>query len=93
MSRPHIVRPDSPFVGLLLSCYEQVKNVTGYPIAIGGGTYVHEVENGVAFGPVDPGTETNMHGTDENIPVKQLTEAACIYALAILGVCGVESKI
>ncbi|MBR4587321.1 MAG: Sapep family Mn(2+)-dependent dipeptidase [Lachnospiraceae bacterium] len=93
MSRPHIVRPDSPFVGLLLSCYEQVKNVKGYPIAIGGGTYVHEVENGVAFGPVDPGTETNMHGVDENIPVKQLTEAACIYALAILGVCGVESKI
>ena len=93
MSRPHIVRPDSPFVKLLLSCYEQVKNVKGYPIAIGGGTYVHEVENGVAFGPVDPGTETNMHGVDENIPVKQLTEAACIYALAILGVCGVEAKI
>lgn len=88
MSRPHIVREEGPFIQTLLACYEEVKGRKGYTMAIGGGTYVHEIENGVAFGPAEPDIVTNLHGFDENIPVKALVEAAVIYALVILRICG-----
>ena len=32
------------------------------PIAIGGGTYVHNLEGGVSFGAAFPGVNNNMHG-------------------------------
>ena len=57
-------------------------------MAIGGGTYVHNLKNGVAFGPAEIDTVNNMHGDDENVPREELTSAACIYAQAIIELCG-----
>ena len=87
MVPPHHVPEDSDFIKALLSCYEKVTGEKGECLAIGGGTYVHHVENGVAFGAILPGVDTHMHGADEWIKVKDLLLAAEIYAESILALC------
>lgn len=89
-SEPHCVSAESDFVKTLLDVYESVTGEKGEPIAIGGGTYVHETENGVAFGAEFPGDENNMHGADEFIKEESLLLNAEIYANAILALCGKE---
>lgn len=87
-SEPHCVPSDSDFVQTLLKVYEDVTGKKGEPIAIGGGTYVHETPNGVAFGAEFPGDENNMHGADEFITEESLLLNAKIYANAIAELCG-----
>ena len=57
-------------------------------IAIGGGTYVHDIAGGVAFGMEYPDWNYHMHGDDEFLPLKQLEENTCMMAAAILRICG-----
>ena len=57
-------------------------------IAIGGGTYVHGIPGGVAFGASMPGFVSNLHGPDEHVNVADLLTAAMIYTQVILDVCG-----
>lgn len=83
----HHVPEDSAFVQTLLSSYEAVTGRKGWCIAGGGGTYVHNIEGGVAFGPVMPGVQTNMHGANECIPLADLLTACKIFALVIAEVC------
>ena len=90
-SETHYVPGDSPFVKTLIGCYEDVYGRSGSkPLAIGGGTYVHEVENGVAFGCVEDEDETNLHGDDEHIAVEDLLKGSATFALAIYAICGGE---
>ncbi len=90
-SETHYVPADSEFVKTLLKCYEDVFGREGSkPIAMGGGTYVHEVENGVAFGCVEDEEEVNMHGDDEHIAVEDLLNGSVTFALAIYAICGGE---
>jgi len=88
VSEPHNVPENSPFIQTLLSVYEQVTGEKGECIAIGGGTYVHETENGVAFGAEFPGEENNMHGADESVSLNNLIKNAKIFAAAIISLCG-----
>ena len=83
----HAVPEDSDFIRSLLAAYEEVTGREGRCVAIGGGTYVHGLKNGVAFGAVGETTDTHMHGPDEFMPVSELQDAAVIYALAILDLC------
>ena len=55
---------------------------------MGGGTYVHDIENGVAFGAISRGTVTNMHGADEFMPIDDILTAAAIFAEVIIRICG-----
>lgn len=87
MNPAHYVPKDSEFVKTLLSCYKDVTGIDGEPIAIGGGTYVHHIENGVAFGCADPAIDNRMHGADEFMSVEQMKKSAAIYAMAILKLC------
>ena len=87
MTPPHHTPADSPFVQTLLKCYEQYTGEKGECLAIGGGTYVHEIPGGVAFGATMPGYQTNLHGADEHIPVRDLLTAAKIYAQVIIDLC------
>jgi len=87
-SLPHYVSPDSAFVKELLSVYEDYTGLEGKCIAIGGGTYVHNLKNGVAFGAVYPGKDTHMHGADEYAVISQLTASACMFAQVIADLCG-----
>lgn len=87
MVAPHEVDGNSDFIKTLNSCYEEYTGKKGGTIAIGGGTYVHNINNGVAFGAVFPETDTRMHGADEFMPIDELLASAKIFALAIVKLC------
>jgi len=84
---PHYVPEDSEFIQKLLSVYETVTGEKGYCVAIGGGTYVHETEGGVAFGAEFPGDDNHMHGADEFITLESFIKNAKIFAAAIYSLC------
>lgn len=84
---PHVVDGDGEFVKTLLSVYEKYTGEEGRCIAIGGGTYVHGMSGGVAFGAEFEGDENNMHGADENVSVERLLLCAKIYGEAVLRLC------
>lgn len=88
ITAPHYVPEDSPFVQTLLKCYEKVTGKEGYCIAIGGGTYVHDVPNGVAFGCSVEGVDNHLHGPDEFAEVSVLMESGMIFAHVIEELCG-----
>ena len=85
---PHCTDENSTFVQALLKTYEKVTGDKGRCIAIGGGTYVHDIEGGVAFGAEFPGEENNMHSPDEFITVDSLLKNAEIIAESIVEICG-----
>ena len=53
----------------------------------GGGTYVHDLKNGVAFGASMPGVDNRMHGADEFAYVSDLVASAKIFAQVIADLC------
>lgn len=86
-SLPHCVDENSEFIRTLLGVYEDETGQKGYCKAIGGGTYVHDIEGGVAFGAEFPGDENNMHGNDESISLESLLLNTKIIANAIYRIC------
>lgn len=84
---PHYVDSDGEFVKTLLGAYETVTGKKGSCLAIGGGTYVHGIPGGVAFGCEVDGEDNRIHGADEFIRVDALVENAKIFAEAIVRVC------
>lgn len=87
MDPPHHVPADLPFIQTLLQRYEEYSGKTGKCIAIGGGTYVHSLERGVAFGCSDLDVDNNLHGPDEFADVNQLLMSAKIFAQVIVDLC------
>lgn len=83
----HHVDENSEFIQTLLKCYEKYSGKKGECLAIGGGTYVHNLKNGVAFGCTMPGTNNNMHGDDESAVVEELILSAKIFTQAIIELC------
>ncbi|MBO7407076.1 MAG: M20/M25/M40 family metallo-hydrolase, partial [Clostridia bacterium] len=80
---------DSEFVQKLLASYRRVTGDNeAEPLAIGGGTYVHTIDNGVAFGCAMPGVDNRMHGPDEFMLTDVLYKSAEIFADAIISICG-----
>ena len=90
MVPPHVVPGDSEFVRTLLDSYEKYFGKKGEPIAIGGGTYVHGLKRGVAFGCAVEGVDNRMHGDDEFAEVDVLMKSVLIFADAIVNLCGAE---
>lgn len=80
---PHITDENSDFIRTLLSVYEKHTGGKGRCLAIGGGTYVHNIKGGVAFGAEFGDTDYHMHGADEFVPVKELVMQAAMYADAM----------
>ena len=88
MMEAHIVEADSPLVKTLLECYSAYTGERDpQPIAIGGGTYVHHIPGGVAFGCEFPGFDPKMHSANEQASVDNLLKSAKIFALAIAKLC------
>lgn len=87
-NEPHVIPEDSGFVKQLLSVYESVEGEKGECIAIGGGTYVHNIDGGVAFGAERGDTDYHMHGANEFITVDELLKDAVLFAEAIVEICG-----
>lgn len=84
---PHHVPADSPFIQILSKAYERYTGQKSACIAIGGGTYVHGIPGGVAFGANMPGFDCNLHGPDERVSVADLLTTAKIYAQVIADLC------
>lgn len=84
---PHIVPESSDLVQALLRVYERIEGEKGHCVAIGGGTYVHDIEGGVAFGAERGDTDYHMHGDNEFITVDELLNDAVLFANAILEIC------
>ena len=81
---------DSKFVQVLLRCYQEETGKAGKCVAIGGGTYVHNIPGGVAFGAGDAEFDSHLHGANERARVSALMQAARIYANVIVELCGEE---
>ena len=88
LNPPHYVPKDSKLVKTLLETYTDVTGEVREPLAIGGGTYVHHIDNGVACGCADPSVDNHMHGPDEFVIIDQLVMSAEVFALAIVKLCG-----
>lgn len=84
---PHVVPEDSEFIQSLLRVYERIEGEKGHCVAIGGGTYVHDIEGGVAFGAERGDTDYHMHGDNEFITVNELLKDAVLFASAIMEIC------
>ena len=83
----HYVDENSDFIKTLLGTYERVTRKKGRCIAIGGGTYVHETEGGVAFGAEFIGDDNRMHGANERMSMELFKMNTLMYAEAIIDLC------
>ena len=83
----HHTPEDSAFIQTLLKVYENYTGLKGDCLAIGGQTYVHDIDGGAAFGCVFPGTDTRMHGADEFIPINDLILSAKMFTQVIIDTC------
>lgn len=88
MFEPHHVPEESELVQTLLNVYEEMTGTRPKPLCIGGGTYVHHIENGIAFGCGFEGLDNRLHAADEFMTLEQLLFTCRIYARAILAFCG-----
>lgn len=87
MRAAHYVDENSDFIKTLLRVYEDYSGDKGECISMGGGTYVHDIENGVAFGAISRDTVTNMHGANEFMPIDDILTAAAIFTEVIAEIC------
>ena len=87
MVPPHYTPADGEFIRTLNRCYETYSGNPGGCYSMGGGTYVHDVPGGVAFGVVMPGEDVRMHGANERIRVEHLITAAEVFAQAVADLC------
>lgn len=85
---PHHVPADSPFIKTLLKRYEEYSGLKGECLSTGGGTYVHDIPGGVAFGCTLPGFDTHLHSADERVRVSDLMLSAKLFAHIIIDMCG-----
>lgn len=88
MYPPHHIPEDSVLVQTLLDVYEDMTASRPKPLCIGGGTYVHDIDNGIAFGCGFEGLDNRLHAADEFITLEQLLFTCKIYARTILAFCG-----
>ena len=87
MSPPHHTPENSPICKTLKKIYEEYTGKKGECIAIGGGTYVHNIEGGVGFGCNFPEDNCGAHGPDEHAFLDNLILSGEMYARLILEIC------
>lgn len=87
MHAPHHTPGDSPFVQSMLRSYRQYSGREGACLAMGGGTYVHGIPGGVAFGAAMPDFESNLHSANERMNIGDMLTAICIFAQVIYDLC------
>ena len=83
----HHVPADSPFIKTLLKRYEEYTGLKGECLSTGGGTYVHNIPGGVAFGCSLPGFDSHLHSADERVRVSDLMLSAKLFAHIIIDLC------
>lgn len=84
---PLYVPKDHPLVTALREAYSSVTGEDASPIAVGGATYARAIPTAVAFGPVFPGEQSNIHQTDERVSLKAFALTTEIYKAALKKLC------
>jgi len=87
MRPAHHTPEDSELVKTLLRVYEQYTGQKGYCVAIGGGTYAHDLPGAVAYGLKLPGENCNSHGADEFTLIDRLIRGGMMIAQVIADLC------
>ena len=87
MRPPHHTPADSPLVRACLRSYETFTGRKGECLSMGGGTYVHDIPGGIAFGAAMPGFESNLHGANERMSIEDMLTAIKIFAMVIVELC------
>lgn len=87
VTKAHYVPEEGRFLTVLKECYEAVTGKKGECKTMGGGTYVHDVPGGVAFGYVEDEEKSMIHGPNENIPVESLKKTVVLFATVIAELC------
>ena len=84
---PHHTPADSPFIRSMLQRYSAFTGRKGECLSMGGGTYVHDIPGGVAFGAAMPDFESNLHGANERMKIADMLTAIKIFAAVIYDLC------
>ena len=84
---PHHTPEDSPFIRSMLQRYSEFTGRKGECLSMGGGTYVHDIPGGVAFGAAIPDFESNLHGANERMRIEDMLAAIKIFAAVICDLC------
>ena len=87
MSPAHHTPEDSDFVKTLKAVYTECTGKECKCLSMGGGTYVHNITGGVAFGASRPDFQSNLHGANERANIDDLLRASKIFALVIEQMC------
>ena len=87
MRKVHYVPADAPIIKEALKVYEEYTGRKGECLSTGGGTYVHGIEGGAAFGIEFGGTDYRIHGADEFAVTDELLLTAEMYAQIIKDLC------
>lgn len=87
MGAAHHTPGDSDFIKTLLKGYETYTGLKGECMSMGGGTYVHDIPGGVAFGAGMPGFDPHMHGPDEHLSIADSLMACKIFTQVIIDLC------
>lgn len=85
---PHHTPEDTLLVQTLKKIYTDYTGREAKCVSMGGGTYVHDIEGGVAFGCEFPEIDTCMHGPDEFVRICDLVISGKMFAQAIADLCG-----
>ena len=85
--RPLYVPKDHPLVTALSAAYAEVTGQAAEPIAVGGATFARAIPTAVAFGPVFPQEQSNIHQTDERVSLEAFEKTMEIYKAAVKKLC------
>lgn len=87
LTPPHHVDKESDLVRKLAEAYEYYMGKKATCCSMGGFTYVHDIENAVAFGPTMQSRNAHIHGPNEHMIVDEMIKATAIFAKAIINIC------
>lgn len=87
LKKSHHTPEESPFVQTLIRVYEEYTGKKGECICMGGLTYAHDIQGGVAFGCSMPDEDNRAHGANEYIDLEHLLLCAKMFTQVILDTC------
>ena len=84
---PLLIPKEHPLVVKLSEAYREVTGEDAAPVSIGGATFARALPAAVAFGPVFPDDEDNIHRANERVSLKTFEKLMKIYKAAIYKTC------
>ncbi|MCL2628633.1 MAG: dephospho-CoA kinase [Oscillospiraceae bacterium] len=87
LKKSHHTPEETPFVQTLMRIYEEHTGKKGECVCMGGLTYAHDIQGGVAFGCSMPDEDNRAHGANEYIDLKQLLMCAKMFTQVIVEMC------